>query len=88
VPSGPLQDAVALSTGHKLWEASAVRVPTLVIRSELDFWSRPEDVEALRRELPHGEVLTLPKATHLVFLDRPEHGRTVFVDALVKFLAK
>lgn len=87
VPSGPLQDAVTLSTGHKLWEASAVQAPTLVIRSELDFWSRPEDVAALQRELPHAEVLTLPKATHLVFVDRPEHGRTMFVDALVKFLA-
>jgi hypothetical protein len=48
VPSGPLHDSYLLAGGTKLWDAGAVRAATLVMRSELDFWSRPEDVAALR----------------------------------------
>lgn len=91
VPSGPLRDSYVLASGTKLWQASDVRAATLVIRGELDFWSRPEDVAALQRELVHArrvEVATLPGATHLVFLDRPEHGRTQLIERLVRFLAR
>jgi pimeloyl-ACP methyl ester carboxylesterase len=91
VPSGPLHDAYLLASGTRLWNAADVRAATLIVRSELDFWSRREDIEALRRELVHArrvELVELPRATHFVFLDRPEHGRQRFVEELRAFLAR
>jgi pimeloyl-ACP methyl ester carboxylesterase len=91
VPTGPLRDSYLLAGGTKLWDAGAIRAATLVVRSELDFWSRREDVEALRRELVHArrvEIVELPGATHVVFLDRPEHGRTQLVELLRRFLSR
>jgi len=89
VPTGPLRDSYMLASGTPLWRAADIRAATLVIRSELDFWSRPEDVQALERELTGArrvETVTLPNATHLVFLDRPEHGRTELLRRLGRFL--
>ncbi len=91
MPNGPLRDSYLLAGGTKLWEASGIRAATLVMRSELDHWSRHEDVAALQRELVHArrvETLALPQATHFVFLDRPDHGRRQLVDAVVAFLAR
>jgi pimeloyl-ACP methyl ester carboxylesterase len=91
VPSGPLRDSYMLAGGTRLWNAADVRAATLVVRSELDFWSRREDVEALRSELVHArrvEIVELPRATHFVFLDRPEHGRQRFLELLSAFLAR
>lgn len=91
VPSGPLHDSFLLTTGQRMWSAGDVRAATLVVRSSLDFWSRSEDVAALRRELVRArrvEFVELANATHLAFLDRPEHGRTQFVAALRDFLAR
>lgn len=90
VPSGPLHDSYLLATGTKLWSAAQLRAPVLVIRGALDFWSRPEDVSALRADLPAAvpfRYLEIPAATHFVHLDRPEHGRAVLVAALLDFLA-
>lgn len=86
VPSGPLRDSYRLATGEQLWDARAIAVPVLVIRSGLDFWSRPEDVVALRRDLPNATFVEIPDATHFVFLDRAEHGRARFVRELLAFL--
>ncbi|WP_394840765.1 alpha/beta hydrolase [Pendulispora brunnea] len=91
LPNGPLRDSYQLAGGTKFWQAGDIRAATLIVRSELDHWSRPEDVTALQRELVHArrvETLQVPQATHFVFLDRPEHGRQQFVDALTRFLAK
>jgi pimeloyl-ACP methyl ester carboxylesterase len=91
VPSGPLRDSYLLAGGTRSWDAAAVHAATLVVRSQRDFWSRPEDVEALRHGLVHArrvEILELPDATHFAFLDRPEHGRARFVERLVAFLAR
>lgn len=91
VPSGPLHDSYQLAGGTPMWRAGDVRAATLVVRSALDFWSRPEDVAALRRELIHArrvQIEELPEATHVVFLDRPEHGRARFVALLRAFLAE
>ena len=91
MPNGPLRDSYLLAGGTKFWQAGDIRAATLVVRSELDHWSRPEDVAALQRELVHArriETLVLPQATHFVFLDRPDHGRRQFVDAVERFLAQ
>lgn len=91
VPAGPLRDSFALAGGVRMWDAGAIRAATLVVRGSLDFWSRPEDLVALRRELIHArrvEVVELPDATHFVFLDRPERGRARLVATLLSFLAQ
>ncbi len=91
LPNGPLRDSYLLASGTKLWEAGDIRAATLVVRSELDHWSRPEDVAALQRELVHArrvETLLLPQATHFAFVDRPDHGRRELLEAIVAFLGQ
>src|SRR5262245_19133178 len=88
-PSGALEDSFYQALGQRLWHASFIRVPTLVIRSERDFWSRAADAETLNAELTHAprkKVLTLPGATHHVHLDRPERGRDQLLKEVVEFL--
>jgi pimeloyl-ACP methyl ester carboxylesterase len=91
VPAGPLRDSYLLASGTKMWEARDVRAATLVVRSELDFWSRTEDVAALQRELVNArrvEIAILSGATHTAFLDRPERGRAQWMALLVGFLGR
>ena len=55
------------------------------------FWSRPEDRELLIAHLVHAPIkrlVTIPGATHFVHLDRNEHGRQQFLDALIQFFRK
>ncbi|AWT56491.1 alpha/beta hydrolase [Mycolicibacterium smegmatis] len=88
-PNGAMEDSHYLATGRQLWDASLITAETLIIRSELDFWSRPEDVEDMRRHLVHAagvRTVVLPQATHYVHLDRPERGRDQFLGALLDFL--
>jgi pimeloyl-ACP methyl ester carboxylesterase len=88
-PSGALEDSFYQAIGRRLWDASLVRARALVLRSGLDFWSREADQRALERELVHArEVrsITIPDATHYVFLDRPEHGRTRLMREVLDFL--
>jgi pimeloyl-ACP methyl ester carboxylesterase len=61
----------------------------LIIRSELDFWSRAEDVAGLRAHLVNAasvEAVTLEQATHFVHLDRPSRGRDDFLLAVIRLL--
>lgn len=53
----------------------------LYMRGARDHWSRPEDLDALKRDLPavpNSKFVTIPDATHFVFLDRPERGISSF----------
>ena len=62
----------------------------LVIRGERDFWSRPEDLEALRDELtnaPSAHLVTIPDGTHYLLNDRPQRGRQRFLAEVIEFLA-
>jgi pimeloyl-ACP methyl ester carboxylesterase len=89
-PSGALEDSFYQAIGQRLWHASLIRVPTLVIRSERDFWSRAEDADALNAELTHAprkKLLILTGATHHVHLDRPERGREKLMKEVVEFLS-
>lgn len=89
-PSGAMEDSYDLASGRRLWDASLITAPTLIVRSGADFWSRPEDVVALRAHLTHAtrvRAVTIPGATHFVHLDRPERGRARFVDEVVRFLS-
>jgi len=88
-PSGAMEDSFYLAIGRQLWDASLIRVPTLILRSERDFWSRPQDAELLAEHLVHAprvRKVTLPDATHYVHLDRPERGRDAFIKEVLSFL--
>lgn len=89
-PTGALEDSFYLASGRQLWDASLITAAVLVIRSELDFWSRPEDAHLLEAHLVHASsvhTVVLPRATHYVHLDRPEAGRDAFLREIHSFLA-
>jgi len=91
IPGAFRQESYNLSRGQKYWEAKAITVPTLVIRGERDYWSRPADLAALKAGLvnaPVVETVTIPNGTHHLFLDRPERGRDRFVQVVLDFLAQ
>jgi pimeloyl-ACP methyl ester carboxylesterase len=88
-PCGALEDSFYLATGRQLWDASMITAPTLVLASEFDFWSRPQDRELLQQHLVHAaqvRVAVLKGATHFVHLDRPEHGRLVMMEEILNFV--
>ena len=87
-PNGAIEDSFYLATGRQLWDASLIYTPTLVLASERDFWSRPADREKLKEHLLHAplKIVVIPDATHFVHLDRPEHGRKLLVDEVLKFV--
>jgi pimeloyl-ACP methyl ester carboxylesterase len=90
-PCGALEDSFYLATGRQLWDASLITAPTLILASERDFWSRPEDLKLLEDHLTHAakvKAVVLKDATHFVHLDRPEHGRQVMVEEIVNFVGK
>lgn len=90
-PCGALEDSFYLASGRQLWDASLITAPTLILASELDFWSRPADRQLLAAHLVHAprvSTIVLPQATHFVHLDRPEHGRRQLLDAVKSFLAE
>lgn len=89
VPRGFQREAFEMSMGRRYWEASEILAPTLVVRGQLDFWSRPEDAEVLRTEINQAGVarlVTILGGTHYLLNDRPEHGRTDFLREVVAFL--
>ncbi len=86
-----MEDSFYLAIGRQLWDASLIRVPTLILRSERDFWSRLQDAELLAEHLVHAprvRKVTLPDATHYVHLDRPERGRSAFIKEVVSCLSE
>lgn len=90
-PNGALEDSFYQAIGRKLWDASFIRVPTLIVAGDRDFWSRPADREALRNDLVHSpevKVVVIPGATHFVHLDRPEHGRKILIEEIVSFVRR
>jgi pimeloyl-ACP methyl ester carboxylesterase len=90
IPGGFRRDHYLMSKGQRFWDARAVESPVLYMRGSRDHWSRPEDLEALKRELPagaHSKFVTIPDGTHFLFLDRPERGRTQMLKQIREFLA-
>jgi pimeloyl-ACP methyl ester carboxylesterase len=87
-PCGALEDSFYLAIGRRLFDASLITAPVLILASERDFWSRPEDRQAMADELVHSpkvRVVVIPSATHLVHLDRPEHGRDTLLKEISEF---
>ena len=88
-PTGALEDSFYLAAGRQLWDASLIRTPTLLLRSERDFWSRPGDPQRFVEHAVHApdvRSVTIPDATHYVHLDRPERGRDLFLREVLAFL--
>ena len=87
-PCGALEDSFYAAVGQKLWDASKIDVPTLIIRSDRDFWSRPADQSVLASDLIHApkvRVVVLKDSTHFAHLDRPEHGRDQLLKEIQQF---
>ncbi|WP_139373824.1 alpha/beta fold hydrolase [Enhydrobacter aerosaccus] len=90
-PMGAIEDSFYQASGRRLFDASTITGHILVVRSERDFWSRPEDVQAFAHDAVHARsirIVALPEATHFVHLDRPERGRGQLLDALQGFLVE
>ena len=88
-PCGALEDSFYLAIGRQLWDASLVTAPVLILASEHDFWSRPEDRQNLADDLVHSvkvRVVVIPEATHFVHLDRVNHGRALLLNEIASFV--
>jgi pimeloyl-ACP methyl ester carboxylesterase len=89
VPNGPLEDSFYLAQGRQFWDASLIYSPTLILRSQFDFWSRPEDVTRLKAHLLHAPVvrtIEILEGTHYVLLERAEKGRSQLLQEVLSFL--
>lgn len=89
-PTGFQRDSFEQSLGKRFWEAERITARVLIVRGTLDYWSRPEDVTTLERDLTNArsvETLLIENGTHFVFLDLPERGRDTLLEALRRFLA-
>ncbi|MBE9102694.1 hypothetical protein IQ267_24945 [filamentous cyanobacterium LEGE 07170] len=65
-----------------------IATPTLVVRGELDFCSRPEDAATLATErvnAPVVQTVTIPEATHDLFNNRPRSQR---IEKVLTFLRR
>ena len=85
-PNGVLEDTFMQATGRRIWSASSIYVPTLVIAGEHDTWSYPEDREGLIRDLtnaPAKKSVLIKDATHFVLFEKP---RFKFFNEILKFL--
>jgi pimeloyl-ACP methyl ester carboxylesterase len=88
-PRGFQFDSYLMSRGHQFWDASDIRAATLIIRGGRDFWSRPEDLIALGRDLTNAarvRQVTIPDGTHFLFNDLPERGRQQFLAEVTAWL--
>lgn len=90
-PLGAIEDSFYQAGGRRLFDAGSITAATLVVRSDLDFWSRPEDMAAFVRDAARARRLksiALPNATHFVHLERAERGRAQLIDEIAAFLAE
>jgi pimeloyl-ACP methyl ester carboxylesterase len=89
IPYGYWKEHLEMSKGKKFYEASSIQVPVLLIRGELDFWSRPEDFAAFKAELirsPKVVAKQISQSTHFIFFDKPEKGRAEVISTVLNFL--
>jgi pimeloyl-ACP methyl ester carboxylesterase len=85
-PNGVLEDSFMQATGRRMWNASSIYVPTLVIGGDFDTWSFPADREGLMRDLTNAPVkknVLIKDATHFVLFEK---HRFEFYKAVADFL--
>jgi pimeloyl-ACP methyl ester carboxylesterase len=88
-PNGMLEDSFYIGRGHKLVHANQVTCKVMILRPALDYFSRPEDVAALREDLTNAEDVVVwepANTTHYLILDRPERGRTEALERISAFI--
>lgn len=86
VPSGPSADVADSWAGRFPYDPSLIRAPTLIIRGEWDTTSPDPDMSWLEQQLTGAErveAIKIPRATHLMHLER---GRTDLYRAVEAFL--
>jgi pimeloyl-ACP methyl ester carboxylesterase len=88
-PNGMLEDSFYIGRGQKLVHACQVQCKVMILRPALDYFSRPEDVAALREDLTNAEDVVVwepANTTHYLILDRPERGRTEALESISAFI--
>ena len=72
-PNGPLEDAFYQGQGRRLFHASTIRSPTLIVAGEFDRFTLPKDRFNLVGDLtraPVTQVEIIPEATHILLLEK------------------
>jgi len=90
IPGAFRKEHYLLSEGQKLWDARDLKLPVLYMRGSRDHWSRPEDLDAMKRDLGAtraSKFATIPNGTHFLFLDRPGHGEDEMLKQIQEFTA-
>jgi pimeloyl-ACP methyl ester carboxylesterase len=85
-PNGVLEDSFMQATGRRIWNASSIYAPTLVVAGEYDTWSYPDDREGLMRDLVHAPLkrsVLIKDATHFVLFEKNRHQ---LYEAVLQFL--
>src|SRR5262249_7109122 len=85
-PNGVLEDSFMQTTGRRIWNASSIYVPVLLIAGEYDTWSYPEDRDLLMRDLTNAPIkrsVLIKDATHFVLFEKP---RFEFFNEIDRFL--
>ncbi len=85
-PNGVLEDSFMQATGRRVWNASSIYVPTLVIGGDFDTWSYLDDRAGLIRDLTNAPVkrnVVIKDATHFVLFEK---NRFQFYQAVADFL--
>lgn len=85
-PNGVLEDTFMQATGRRIWNASSIYVPVLVIAGEYDTWSYLLDREGLMRDLTNAPLkkhVTIKNATHFVLFEKQ---RFEFFNEILSFL--
>lgn len=89
-PNGMLEDLYTMGCrGEPLFSATNIYCKVMIARGELDTLSLVPDIEAYIDDLVNAEEVVYfdhPGATHYLLLDRPQHGRTAFLERLDQFL--
>nr|WP_294944359.1 alpha/beta fold hydrolase [uncultured Mucilaginibacter sp.] len=90
-PGGFRKESFYMADGRKYWDAKDITVPTLIIRGDRDFWSRPVDVDTFYNELisaPNKKKVIITGGGHFVFLDTQGNGRRKLLIAINNFVKK
>lgn len=84
-PAGPQCDVRALRNGQALYDATAIKAPTLLVRGAWDRACNAADIDRLQASLAHAIQVTIPGATHLLHL---EASRGLLYNAVNTFLSE
>lgn len=90
VPGGYREESFYMSLGKRYWNSKDLTVPTLVIRTKYDFWSRKIDFNSFKEDFPGNvpsKFVTI-NGTHYVFLDNNDKGRKKLIKLIFKFCTK